>query len=77
MFKISSTGPIECKFKTLTLVVFRPGAGSYFTQGPITIFGEKNLKETFCPIVQRDAKNWRFQRPAKISESFARVETKI
>ena len=39
---------------------------------------EKNFsKKSFCPNVQRDAKNWRFQKPAENSESFARVETNI
>ena len=38
---------------------------------------KKFSKKSFCPIVQRDAKIWRFQKPAENSESFARVETNI
>ena len=50
MFKISSIGPIECNFKTLSTVVFRPGAGSYFTQSPITVFQKKiSQRNLFAP----------------------------
>ena len=49
LFKIGSTGPIECNFKALTLVDSRPRVGSYFTQSPITISGKKFLEEIFLP----------------------------